>query len=179
MESWSVAHKNLQIFCADVWDTAERCQLILDEIGISSGRISLSEPSIMRWYRIILELMRRNDGSMTQLVQALMKDYPGNSALAVVCAPWTPSAPAKSLPIPEPIPAPLVDSPVPPGAVLVKKFRDEPEPKAVPVVAPADFADEAELVIPRLDTLWEAMVDMERRMVEMEQWRSLPKPARK
>lgn len=157
MESWSVAHKALQIFCAGFWETAEDCQLILDEIGISSGRISLSEPSVMRWYRIILELMRRNDGSMARLVQALMRDYPDNKDLAAVCAPWIPAQPAKTLPPAEP-------------------------PELVPVVVPADFADDAPLTIARLDTLWEAMVDVERRLVEIEQWRNPPptkQPAKK
>lgn len=137
----------------------------------------MAEPSIMRWLSIIRELMRKNDGSMGRLVVVLMKQYPDNKSLRDVCAPWIPASPAKDTT------APAVAPDLPPGAVLVKKFEDEkplPKQKVVPVVAPVDFADEAELVVPRVDTLWEAMIEMERRMVEMEQWRSaLSLPAAK
>lgn len=174
MEQWSVAHRSLQLFCADFWSTAEDCQAILDEIGISSGRINLSEPSIMRWMSIIRELMRKNDGSMARLVMVLTKQYPANQQLAAVCAPWIPAQPAKTMegattPAPE-----AGQAGVPKGAVLVKKFDAAPEAEPVPVVAPPDFADEAGLVVPRIDTLWEAMIDVERRIVELERKVSQP-----
>lgn len=192
MEVFSQSHKNLQMFCADFWPSQADCELILGDVGIDSTRINMAEPSIMRWLSIIRELMRKNDGSMGRLAIVLMKQYPENKSLAAVCAPWIPANPAKSSPNTSALP--VVDSaapepsvpPVPPGAVLVKKFETEPKskpkPELVPVVAPVDFADEAELVVPRIDTLWEAMVDMERRMVEMEQWRnalSAQRPAKK
>lgn len=190
METFSQSHKKLQVFCADFWPSADDCSLILADVGIDSARINLSEPSIMRWLSIIRELMRRNDGSMGVLVVVLMKQYPDNKALRDVCSPWIPATPAKDTS--DAVPAGTV--PVPAGAVLVKKFEDEasPDPKSnpkpdpktklVPVVTPVDFAEEAELVVPRIDTLWAAMVDMEQRMVEMEQWRkalSISKPAKK
>lgn len=177
MELWSVSHRNLQLLCADFWSTAEDCQSILDEIGISSGRINLSEPSIMRWMSIIRELMRKNDGSMARLVVVLTKQYPDNKQLADVCAPWVPSQPAKSL---SEIPVSATtgtstNTQVPDGAVLVKKFEDDepkPKPKPVPVIAPPDFVEDATLVLPRIDTLWAAMIDVEQRLVELEKLRA-------
>lgn len=162
MESWSVSHKALQLFCASFWETADDCQLILDEIGISGSRINLSEPSIMRWLSIIRELMRKNDGSMGRLVTVLIKQYPENKQLLAVCSPWIAADPAMRGQSMQP------ESPddVPPGAVLVKKFVNDNS--LVPVVAPHDFADEAGLVVPRIDTLWEAMVETERRLNELE-----------
>lgn len=176
METFSQSHKNLQMFCADFWPSQADCELILGDVGVDSKRINMAEPSIMRWLSIIRELMRKNDGSMAQLVIVLMRQYPENKSLAAVCAPWIPATPAKSSPNTSVPSAP--DTVVPAGAVLAKKF--EPELAVVPVVAPVDFAEEAALVVPRIDTLWEAMIDMERRMVEMEQWRSaLSIPAKK
>lgn len=133
MESWSIAHKNLQIFCADFWPSPDDCAAILEEIGISSNRINMSEPSIMRWLSIIKELMRKNDGSMAKLVVALVRQYPNNSALLAVCAPWIPSLPARST-VGEHMPTPaIVTTELPPGAVLVQKFEPgfdlPPEPK--------------------------------------------------
>lgn len=186
MESWSVAHKNLQIFCADFWSTAEDCTVILNEVGVTSIRIRMNEPSIARWYSILIELMRMNDGSMGRLVTVLISKYPQNDALRSVCAPWIPDRPAtlqQGLPPPV-MPAPVIPEKVAPpleipvGAVLVKEFTTEaeskPKPKLppVPVVAPSDFADEAGLVVPRIDTLWEAMIDTNRRLTEMEKWRA-------
>lgn len=176
MEIFSKSHRDLQMFCADFWPSAADCQLILTDVGIESGRINMDEPSIMRWLSIIRELMRKDDGSMARLVVVLMKQYPDNKALAAVCAPWTPAVPARSALIEAPMP----DEPnIPAGAVLVKKFDKKDTPVAapvgtkpasdpVPVVVPPDFADEATLVVPRLDTLWEAMIDTERRLVELE-----------
>lgn len=185
MEVFSQSHKNLQMFCADFWPSQADCESILADVGIDSARINMAEPSIMRWLSIIRELMRKNDGSMGRLVIVLMKQYPENKSLAAVCAPWVPATPAKSSPNTS-VPASEVmpETAVPPGAVLAKKFEPETKskPDLVPVVVPPDFADEAELVVPRIDTLWEAMIDMERRMVEMEQWRSalsVPKSAKK
>jgi hypothetical protein len=179
VEVFSQSHKNLQMFCADFWPSQADCELILGDVGIDSTRINMAEPSIMRWLSIIRELMRKNDGSMGRLVIVLMKQYPENKSLAAVCAPWIPATPAKSSPntsVPLPADSAAPETVVPPGAVLAKKFESEPKskpkPALVPVVAQPDFADEAELVVPRIDTLWEAMVDMERRMVEMEEWRS-------
>lgn len=168
MESWSVSHKALQLFCAGFWETADDCQLILDEIGISGSRINLSEPSIMRWLSIIRELMRKNDGSMGRLVTVLIKQYPDNQQLRTVCAPWIPANPA--MPVQSMQPEQPDD--VPAGAVLVKKFVNDHPP--VPVVAPPDFADEAGLIVPRVDTLWEAMVETNRRLNELERrWAEL------
>lgn len=168
MEQFSVAHKALQVFCADFWPSAEDCSLILGDIGIESARINLGEPSIMRWLSIINELRRRDDGSLGRLVVVLMDQYPENQALRAVCAPWIPANPAKTTQDKPDVPV----APVPAGAVLVKKFTPEPkaavEPKVVPLVAPADFADDAELVVPKIDTLWDAVVDMEQRYVELE-----------
>lgn len=179
MEIFSKSHKALQIFCAGFWDTAADCELILGDVGIDSTRINLAEPSLMRWYSIIRELIRKNDGSMAVLVDVLMKQYPENKSLSAVCAPWIPSQPAKSAPVESATPeAPLAPSAsVPTGAVLVKKFETKPE--LVPVVAPLDFAEEAEEVIPRIETLWAAMIDVEQRLVELEQWRNQPQPAKK
>lgn len=186
MEIFSQSHKNLQLFCADFWPSQEDCQLILDDIGVSSGRINMAEPSIMRWLSIIRELMRKNDGSMARLVTVLIKQYPNNKDLIAVCAPWIPVMPAKSAePVEEnagspaqgaPSPAPAPAAAIPKGAVLVKKFEDTPK-EPVPIVAPPDFADEADLVVPRIDTLWEAMIDVERRLTDVE--RKLSQPERK
>ena len=162
MEQFSVAHKALQVFCADFWPSAEDCSLILGDIGIEGARINLGEPSIMRWLSIINELRRRDDGSLSRLVVILMEQYPENQALRTVCAPWIPAHPMQSA---QEKPVAAV-APVPTGAVLVKKFVAEP--KVVPLVAPADFADDAELVVPKIDTLWDAVVDMEQRYVELE-----------
>lgn len=127
----------------------------------------------MRWLSILRELMRKNDGSMGRLVSVLIRQYPDNQQLLAVCAPWIASKPARSM---EEGGDPSIStvaeqSPiVPKGAVLVKKFEKEPLP--VPVVAPPDFTDEAPLLVARVDTLWEAMVDTERRMVDLEQWKA-------
>lgn len=168
MEMWSVSHRNLQIFCADFWPSADDCQLILDEIGVNSIRINLSEPAIMRWLSIIRELMRKNDGSMSRLVLALMKQYPDNKQLAAVSAPWIPAAPVKAMT----------------GDVVA--MPPPPTPELVALVAPAEDAEEAQLIVPRLDTLWEAMVDQERRLDELERLRDSlfaqqpsPKPEKK
>lgn len=177
MEVFSQSHKNLQMFCADFWTTAEDCQLILSDVGVDSKRINLAEPAIMRWYSIIRELMRKNDGSMARLVVVLMKQYPENQALRDVCAPWIPATPAKTSSVD-------VDATLPPGAVLVKKFeaesgpepktkpKPEPAPKLVPVAVPEDFAEDAPLTVARIDTLWAAMVDTENRLREIEEWRN-------
>lgn len=145
LETFSQAHKTLQMFCAEFWSSAVDCEFILADIGVDSKRINLAEPSIMRWLSIIRELMRMNDGSMGRLVSALMKQYPENQSLRAVCAPWVPAAPAKTEVLPS---------------------------EVVPVVAAVDFATDVALVVPRVDTLWETLVDMERRLLELEQWRN-------
>lgn len=146
----------------------------------------MDEPSIMRWLSIIRELMRKDDGSMARLVVVLIKQYPQNKALQAVCAPWIPATPARTDPVQsvppdspvksEPLKPELV-APVPTGAVLVKKFVAESKP--VPVVVPADFADEAGMAVARIDTLWAAMIDVEQRLANIEGWRNVPAERKK
>lgn len=195
METFSLSHRRLQIFCAGFWETAEDCQLILNDIGADNTRISLSEPSIQRWFRIINELIRKDDGSMARLVIVLMRDYPNNKALRDVCAPWIPASPMQAPPADKPAPIPV-------GAVLVKEFVEDeldalPSPakkkakhvtseEVIPLVASADFADEADLVIPKIQTLWDAMTStgeqMQKiieRLDEMDRWRNVPAERKK
>lgn len=176
MESFSVAHKNLQMFCADFWDDPASCVVILNEIGISPSAVDMTPPAIMRWYSIIRHLMRLNDGSMGRLVVALMNQYPANDALRSVCAPWIPATPAKitqpgagasAAPESEDVPEPIA---LPKGTVLVEKFKGKqtPQPTVVPVVVPADFADEADAVVPKIETLWATVVEQDKRIVRLE-----------
>ena len=155
MESFSQSHKNLQMLCADFWPSAEDCQLILNDIGLTSVRINMAEPSIMRWLSIINELRRRDDGSMGRLVVVLLRQYPENQQLRDVCAPWTPAAPAHEATIAAPT-----------GFVPGKK-GDAPEKPAPDV---EDIEEDA-LIVPRIDTLWDAMIDIEKRMIELEHLR--------
>ena len=160
MESFSQSHKNLQMFCADFWPSAQDCELILGDVGIDSRRINMSEPSIMRWLSIIQEMRRRDDGSMSMLVNVLMKQYPENKQLREVCAPWIPTAPAK-----ETLSATIVTTAnATTAGVLVSK---KPK-KLIPVVVDPDFSADADLVVPKLTTLWDAMIDTEKRITEME-----------
>lgn len=201
MEQWSLSHKNLQNFCASFWDTAEDCQIILGEIGVTSIRIKMNEPSLARWFSIITELMRMNDGSMNRLVTVLISKYPHNDALRTVCSPWI-SVPMRDginasapVPVPTPVPTPVpvqskahvtvattID--IPEGAALVQKYEPDaatPTPngitprtdiKLVPLVVSEEFSDDAALVIPRVQTLWDLMAEINERLILLEEWRS-------
>jgi hypothetical protein len=154
MEEFSQSHRTFQVFCAKFWQNADQCKMLLDEAGVPTGFIDYDEPSIMRWFSIINEMIRLGDDSMMRFVAVLMSKYPDNTRLAAVCAPWTPVAPAT-----------IGDS----GAVLVKKFETEPPVKTlVPLVTVPDFAGEASLVVPRVNTLWEAVAQFEKRFAELE-----------
>lgn len=190
METFSVAHRNLQMFCADFWEDPASCVVILNEIGISPSAVDMTPPAIMRWYSIIRHLMRLNDGSMSRLVVALMGQYPANDALRSVCSPWIPSQPmtgnAKGAKQPdhEADKAPFV---LPEGTVLVEEFDPVGKPKksketpappvvppVVPLVAPVDFADEADAVVPKMETLWATVIEQDRRIKELERrWTEL------
>jgi len=143
MESFSQAHRNLQMFCADFWEKSAECVVILDAIGISPSAVDMTPPAIMRWYSIIRHLMRLDDGSMGRLVVALMDQYPQNDALRAVCAPWIPALPAQLTAVPK-------------------------SQKLLPVVVPVDFADEADAVVPKIDTLWITMVETNVRLTRLE-----------
>lgn len=197
MESFSVAHRNLQMFCADFWEDPAACVVILTEIGISPSAVDMTPPAIMRWYSIIRHLMRLDDGSMGRLVVVLMNQYPANDALRAVCSPWIPSRPMtrpSSHQVEEPAKA-VEPLELPPGTVLVEEFtgddapakkgksgpKGSPEPKPepfktelVPVVVPVDFADEADAVIPKMETLWATVIEQDRRIKELERrWTEL------
>lgn len=200
MESFSLAHRNLQMFCADFWEDPASCVVILNDIGISPGAVDMTPPAIMRWYSIIRHLMRLDDGSMSRLVVALMAQYPANDALRRVCSPWIPAQPLTTIslaaqpgtqgspqggpattPAPgTPLGTPVVPVPIvlPEGTVLVKEFKADDGPP-VPVVAPHDFAEEADAVVPRMETLWATVIEqdrhireLERRWTELYEWRN-------
>jgi len=167
VETWSIAHAKLQTFCADFWPDAASCRRLLADTGVSEANISFDEPPLLRWFSILRQLMKLNDGSMGRLVTTLLADYPENDALRTVCAPWIAASPAG-------IPGASFNlAPVPEGVALVQKFIPAPSvevPIGVPVVAPMESAEEAALMVARMDTLWAAMIEQERRMAELEAW---------
>lgn len=176
------------MFCADFWEDPASCVVILNEIGVSPSAVDMTPPAIMRWYSIIRHLMRLDDGSMGRLVVALMNQYPSNDALRSVCSPWIPSQPMTRPAASNAHPAePQVAAPVvlPPGSVLVEEFKGagapdkkpkakaEPE-KLIPVVVPVDFAEEADAVVPKMETLWATVIEQDRRIKELERrWTEL------
>lgn len=161
METFSQNHRNLQVLCAEIWSSAADCELILSYLGIESSHVNLAEPSIMRWLSIIRELMFMNDGSLSRLVIVLMNQYPNNTTLRAVCAPWMPVAPASVLTThADPLPVAVAQSPV-------------------PVMVAAEFAEEAALILPRLDALWQTMIEVNAQITAIEahlaaiaEWRS-------
>lgn len=136
------------MFCADFWDEPAQCIVILDAIGISPSSVDMTPPAIMRWYSIIRHLMRLDDGSMGRLVIVLMTEYPNNDALRTVCAPWIPALPSQIQVLPQ------------------KRLTVEDD--LVPVVVPIDFADEADTVVPKMDTLWSTVVEVNKRLILLE-----------
>lgn len=157
MEKFTQSYRSLQIFASELWDTAFACQRIIEEAGATTLRINMSEPSIQRWFYVLDELRKLDDGSMGRLVQVMMKEYPGNSELQKVCAPWIPASPATSQFYPrEDRPAAPPMPPPPPVPV-------------VPVVVPVDFAEDADLIVPRLETLWIAVREQAERIVQQDE----------
>lgn len=153
MEKFTQSYRNLQIFASELWDTAFACQRIIEEAGATTLRINMSEPSIQRWFYVLDELRKLDDGSMGRLVQVMMKEYPENSELKNACAPWIPAAPATSTFYQDKPREP--SAPMPPPLVPV-----------VPVVVPVDFAEDADLIVPRLETLWQAVREQAERIAD-------------
>lgn len=157
MEKFTQSYRNLQIFASELWDTAFACQRIIEEAGATTLRINMSEPSIQRWFYVLDELRKLDDGSMARLVLVMIKEYPNNNDLLAVCAPWIPAAPATSQFYPEKDRANGPPMPPPPPVPVV------------PVVVPVDFAEDADLIVPRLETLWQAVREQAEKIAHQEE----------
>lgn len=179
MELFTKDYQNLATFCSGIWTTPGRCEVVLNDAGLEPSKFNLIGQPLIVWWAILNELRIRNDGSMSRLVVALMHEYPENNALRAASAPWVPS-PAQAGPVGIPGPAPFPGA-GPPGQKTEPPLGAletvvNPAATTVPLIAPIDYSDEADLVAQRGIALWHVMADLVRRVEELEKTRGVLRP---
>ena len=159
---WTLAHSNLQKACIYLFPDPRDCRLLVTESGMDASQINFEEPPALRWQSVINEAEKQN--TMGKLVPVLLSRYPENKQLQAACLPFEAAEPILAVPQKR-RDAP---APIPPEAVLVKKFVKDDAPVDPSQSLDPISADEQAAIIASLRMV---AAETERRLRELEDWR--------